>query len=189
MKNATIKTLCEGAIAITLAYVLSFFKIKLWFQGGSVDLVMIPLLVFAFRNRLGASWGFIAGLGFGAIKYFLAGGTAFTWESMLLDYVLAYGIIGAAGLFHGKNRIISGTLCACFSRFFIHWLSGVTIYAEYMEDTYFGMNMTSPAVYSALYNGSFMLPNTVLAVAVMLILAKNRTTAKLFSEKVEEIQK
>ena len=41
----------------------------------------------------------------------------------------------------------------------------------YMEDI-FGLPMTNTWVYSLLYNGSYMLPNTILAVVLCLILEK-----------------
>ena len=63
-------------------------------------------------------------------------------------------------------------LIGCIGRFIIHFISGITIYAEYMEDI-FGLTMTNTWVYSALYNGSYMLPNTILAVVVCLILGKS----------------
>ena len=39
-----------------------------------------------------------------------------------------------------------------------------------MEDI-FGLHMTNVWVYSLLYNGSYMLPNTILAVAAVALLA------------------
>ncbi len=60
-------------------------------------------------------------------------------------------------------------LIGCICRFIIHFISGITIYAEYMEDI-FGLPMTNVWVYSALYNGSYMLPNTIIAVIVCVLL-------------------
>ena len=63
-------------------------------------------------------------------------------------------------------------LIGCFGRFVIHFISGVTIYAMYMEDI-FGLPMTNVWVYSALYNGSYMLPNTILAAVVCFVLGRS----------------
>ena len=68
-------TLVEGALCIAIAYALSFIKFKIWPEGGSIDIVMVPLLIYAWRR--GAGWGIIAGLIFGTIKCFFAGG--FAW--------------------------------------------------------------------------------------------------------------
>ena len=61
-------------------------------------------------------------------------------------------------------------LIGCFGRFVIHFISGITIYAEDVTDL-FGLHITNPWVYSVLYNGSYMLPNTILAVAVIALLS------------------
>jgi len=177
MKNKRVLILCEAALMVAASYALSFAKIPTGLAfggfGGSIDFVMIPLLVLAVRH--GAFWGLAAGLCFGTLKFFGAGGVAVNWQSMLLDYSLAYMAVGAAGFFGkklGVKYITITALIGCLARFGIHYLSGVTIYAEYMPPEFFGMSMTSPAFYSLLYNGSYMLPNTVIAVVCMALLAK-----------------
>ncbi len=175
MKNKNLRKLAEGAVLTALALVLSYIKIPIGLGfggfGGSVDLVMIPLIIFAIRRGWG--WGLGAGLVFGTLKFFFAGGVAVNWESMLLDYSLAYMFVGFAGLWpSGRFRLAGGALLGCFARFLIHFLSGITIYAEYMPESFMEMTMVSPFVYSVLYNGTYMLPNTVLAVAICALLKK-----------------
>ena len=168
-------TICEGAICVAAALALSYLKIPMGIAfggfGGSIDLVMIPLIIYAVRR--GLSWGIGAGLVFGTLKYFLAGGVAANWQSMLFDYSLAYAAVGLAGLFKNRPRgLVPGAICGCVARFIIHYISGVTIYAQYMPEEFMGMNMTASAVYSLLYNGTYMLPNTVIAVVVCAILTR-----------------
>jgi thiamine transporter len=80
--------------------------------------------------------------------------------------------VGFAGLLaRREGRLWLAALVGCIGRFVIHFISGITIYAMYMEDI-FGLPMTNTWVYSLLYNGSYMLPNTVLAVVLCLILEK-----------------
>ncbi len=172
MKNKKLRALVECAIFVAMAYGLSFFKIPIGLSfggfGGSIDLVMIPLIVAGCRWGLGG--GLATGLVFGTMKYFFAGGTALNWQSMLLDYSVAYMFVGFSGLLKRKPDYMGlAALIGCIGRFIIHFISGITIYAEYMEDI-FGLTMTNTWVYSALYNGSYMLPNTVLAVIVCAIL-------------------
>ena len=97
-------TICEGAICVAVALALSYIKIPMGVAfggfGGSIDLVMIPIIIYAVRR--GLSWGIGAGLVFGTLKYFLAGGVAASWQSMLLDYSLAYAAVGFAGLFNSR---------------------------------------------------------------------------------------
>lgn len=169
--NQTTRMLCEGAVSIALAYALSYLKIDLWFQGGSIDAVMIPLIIFAVR--WGAGWGVAAGLVFGTMKYFLGlSSWALDWVSIIFDYSVAYAVVGLAGLLKRKASLLpAAAAIGCAARFVIHYLSGVTVYAKWMPEEFMGMTMTSPFIYSALYNGGYMLPNTILAVAACFALA------------------
>ena len=175
MKNQKVRIICEGAICIAVALVLSYLKIPIgggfggW--GGSVDLVMLPLIVFAVHR--GDGWGIGAGLVFGTLKFFLAGGVAVNWQSMLLDYVAAYAFVGFAGLMKGKRGALPlGALLGCICRFIIHFLSGITIYAILIPTEILGLVTGSAAIYSLLYNATYMLPNTILAVVLCALLQK-----------------
>lgn len=168
-------TLCEGAVSIAASLALSYLKIPIGLVfggfGGSVDLVMLPLIVFAARR--GGVWGVTAGFLFGTLKFYLAGGVAVNWQSMLLDYSLAYAAVGIGGFLSGTKRpLLSGAALGSLCRFGIHYLSGVTIYAQYMPDMFMERTMTSPSVYSLLYNGSYMLPNAILALVLCAFLEK-----------------
>ena len=172
--HGKMRCLTECAIFAALALALSYLKIPIGLSfggfGGSIDLVMIPLIIAGFRWGLG--WGLGTGLVFGTLKFFFAGGTAVNWQSMLLDYSVAYMFVGFAGLLmRREGKLWLAALIGCFARFVIHFISGITIYAMYMEDI-FGLTMTNTWVYSLLYNGSYMLPNTVLAVLLCLFLEK-----------------
>lgn len=180
MKNKNLRCLTEGAVLVALSLALSYLKIPIGLAfggfGGSIDLVMIPLIVFAVHRGLG--WGLLAGLVFGTLKYFFANGAAINWESMLLDYSVAYMFVGFAGFMRGAfakgkgGALALGALLGCVCRFVIHFLSGVTIYAEYFEDSFMGVSGLTPATYSVLYNGTYMLPNTVLAIILCALLQK-----------------
>ena len=114
---------------VALSLALSYVKIELGANGGSIDFVMIPLIFCAMRWGLG--WGLGAGLVFGTLKFFIAGGVAVNWQSMLLDYSLAYMFVGFAGLFHNKgNMAWLAALVGCLARFLVHFVSGLTIYAS-----------------------------------------------------------
>ena len=181
MTSKQLRTLCEGAILVAAAMALSYLKIPIGLSfggwGGSIDFVMVPLILFAVLR--GTGWGLGAGLLFGTLKFFFAGGIAVNWQSMLLDYSLAYCCVGFAGLCRRKGTAASpffgelplGALVGCLGRFIIHFISGVTIYAEYIEPI-FGRDIQNVWLYSLLYNGSYMLPNTVIAILVCLLLKK-----------------
>lgn len=173
-KNKQLRALCESAVFTALALALSYLKIPTGLAfggfGGSIDLVMIPLILCAIRWGFG--WGLGSGLVFGTLKFFFAGGSAISWESMLLDYSLAYMMVGLAGVLKNRSSIAwLAALIGCLGRFAIHFFSGVTIYAEYVSPI-FGWDGSSSVIYSVLYNGSYMLPNTVLAVLAVALLQK-----------------
>jgi thiamine transporter len=132
----------------------------------------VPLIISALRRGLG--WGLGAGLVFGTLEFFFAGGEAVNWQSMLLDYSLAYMAVGFAGLAAGSGNkgYYWGPFVGCAARFIVHFISGVTIYAQYMPENFMGLTMTSPTIYSILFNATYMLPNTVIAVAVCILLMK-----------------
>ena len=96
--HSTTRRLTEGGICIALALVLSYLKIPIGLSfggfGGSITLVMVPLILFAVRY--GAPWGILAGVAFGTLKYFFAEGFAMSWVSIIFDYSVAYGAVGQA---------------------------------------------------------------------------------------------
>lgn len=140
---------------VALAQILSYLKFYELPQGGSVTLGMLPVLFFAVR------WGLKKGLGcafvFGLLQLLMDGGFALNWQSVLGDYLIAFGVLGLAGLFaRRKYGIFFGTIVGSVARFLVHWVVGATVWREYMPDEFFGMTMTTPWFYSALYNGSYM---------------------------------
>ncbi len=178
MKNKQLRCITEGAVLVALSLALSYLKIPIGLAfggfGGSIDLVMIPLIVFAVHRGLG--WGLLAGLLFGTIKYFIGTHADISWISIIFDYSVAYMFVGFAGVMRrpfSKGRgwaLPVGALIGCIFRFIIHYISGVTVYAQWMPEEFMNMKMTSPAVYSLLYNGTYMLPNTILAVVLCILL-------------------
>ncbi len=136
--HSSTRRLTEGGICIALALVLSYLKIPIGLSfggfGGSITLVMVPLILFAVRY--GAPWGILAGVAFGTLKYFFAEGFAVSWVSIIFDYSVAYGAVGLAGLFRVKDNDYSklplAAFVGCLGRFVIHFISGVTVYAQYM---------------------------------------------------------
>lgn len=171
MKNKRLQMLCEGAIMLALAVVLSLLTLFRLPNGGSVDLAMIPVFFFALRWGLG--WGLIEGFLFGLIQVLTEGAIAWGWQSLLLDFLVAFTPLGLAGLFRGKGKgIFAGITLGCFVRFIVHYISGVTIYAINEPTEIFGMTLLSPWTYSLVYNGSYMLIDTVLCLVVFALLYK-----------------
>ncbi|NLL39753.1 MAG: proton-coupled thiamine transporter YuaJ [Clostridiales bacterium] len=162
-------TLCYAAVSVAMSFVLSFVEIPVGFQGGSINFVMIPLIVFAVY-RGGLIWGLGAGAVFGTLKL-LTGSSAVTWASILLDYTFAYAAVGLAGIFKGrKYGGILGALTGCVARFAVHFISGITIYAINAPSEVLGITTSSVLLFSFLYNIAYMGPNTVAAVVLSPVL-------------------
>ena len=164
MKN-NLRRLCEGAIMVAIAQILSY--IKLWEMpwGGSIVLAMVPIILFSVRWGLGS--GLLAGFVFGVLQFMFDGGFAIGWQSIIGDYLLAFTVLGLAGLMKGKKLgVFWGTLIGGVARFLVHYVVGATIWAAYMPDTFFGMTMTSPWIYSLLYNLAYMGPNIIITLVI-----------------------
>lgn len=166
-----VRTLCEGAIMVALAQALSYLKFMQLPNGGSLTPAIFPIVFFALRWGLGQ--GLLAGFAFGLLQLIFDGAYAWGWQSMIGDYILAFSVLGVAGLFHKqKYGFFTGTVAGCAARFLVAYLVGATVWAEYMPERFFGMTMTTPWFYSALYNGSYMLIDMILCLAVGALLWK-----------------
>lgn len=137
---------------------------------------MIPILLLSLRR--GAAWGIPAGLILGIIDCAMDGGFGWGIWSVLLDYLLAYAAVGTCGFFYKMRKAgpVVGTLVGCLLRFVVHFISGVTIYKIAVPTDVYGLTFSpdglGPVIYSLVYNGGYMLFNTVIAVIVIFILQK-----------------
>lgn len=110
---------------------------------------------------------------------------------VFLDYIAAYSVLFVAGFFRNmKSRTLSlviGTAVAMLCCYVFHTLSGAIFYGEWAEwfftDTEFASLSISktimenggaalPWIYSAVYNGCYMLPDTVIAVVCAAIVSR-----------------
>ncbi len=174
MKRTTrknLRALIEGAIFLALAQVLGYLKLFELPQGGSITLSMLP--IFFYCARWGFGPGIITSAAFSVLQLLLDGAYAWSWQSIIGDYLLAFTVLGLAGLFHRqKHGFYTGAIVGSAARFLCHYVTGATVWAEYMPDEFFGLTMHSPWFYSALYNGSFMLVDLALCLIVAALLWK-----------------
>lgn len=160
--------LCEGALLVAAAQILSMFKLWEMPWGGSVVLSMVPIVLFATRWGLGS--GLLAGFAFGILQFVFDGGFALGWQSIIGDYLLAFTVLGLAGLIRG--HVLLGTLIGGIARFLVHFVVGATIWAEYMPEHFLGIAMDNPWFYSLLYNLVYMIPNILITFLIFILLAK-----------------
>jgi thiamine transporter len=132
---------------------------------------MLP--IFLYCARWGFGPGLLASFAFSVLQLVFDGAYAYSWQSMIGDYILAFSLLGVAGLFHKqKYGFFYGTIAGCVLRFLSHYVTGATVWAEYMPDKFFGLTMTTPWFYSLLYNGSYMLIDMLLTLIVGILLWK-----------------
>ena len=186
MKNT--KVLVEGAIMVALATVLSFIRIVKLPWGGSITLLaMLPITLFSIRR--GVKAGMVVSILFSLIQFFqgiLDG--VFGWgltpgmliACILLDYLLAYSVLGIAGIFKKKGLPgwIGGTALALFLRFLMHFLSGVIIWKS-VGALWGNFTTENFYVYSLLYNGAYMLPELIFTCAASVALLSVPQTRRL----------
>ena len=192
-KNSNTYKLTVCAIMVALGAVLSLIKVLKMPFGGSVTLLsMLPCAMVSVM--LGLKWGLAASfvesviqlafgitmdgvLGWGLTPACLVG-------TILLDYIVAYTVIGLAGAFRSKGYagICLGTGLAVFLRFVSHLISGAIIFANFEEFVAFGASWVGhPWLYSLCYNGAYMLPVLIFTVVAAVILFKLPQIKKLMA--------
>ena len=166
-----LRALCEGAVLVALAQVLGYIKLFSLPNGGSITLNMLPIFLYCARWGFGS--GIMASFVLSLLQLLLDGAFAWGWQSILGDYIIAYTVLGIAGLFHKQyGGFFTGAAVGALARFIAAWVVGAVVWGEYMPDSFFGMTMTSPWLYSALYNGSYLLINLALCLVVGALLWK-----------------
>lgn len=184
MKNTSnTKVLVEGAMLIALATILSYIKFYEMPFGGSITLEMLPLVIMGLRN--GTKWGCFTGFVHGLLQMIIGFSNVMQCATLLaqigcilLDYLLAFSVLGLAPLFAGlfkKNKrvgFIVGSVIVGFLRFVCSFLSGWLLWGSYAPK---GM---SAVHYSFVYNASYMIPDTLILAVIVGILAYS--TPKLF---------
>lgn len=146
---------------VALAAVLGLIEVFKMPQGGSVTAAsMFPIILLAFR--WGPGVGVLAGAVYGLIRLYPSPYVVHPVQ-FLLDYPLAFAVLGLAGFFP-RNPYVGVTL-AVAGRFMSHLLSGVAFFSSFAG----GQNVW---VYSAVYNGSYLGVELVLTVVVAAIVTR-----------------
>ena len=176
-EKSKISVLAQCAIMIALATVLSKIEIPIWIHGGSITAAsMAPIILISYK--FGTRWGIYTALTYSLFQMFLGFSNVLYCKTItaqilciLLDYILAFTFLGAAqkiGSFAKKKsaKILLGTASVCFIRFICSFISGIILWSEYAP--------AEQAVwyYSLVYNGGYMLPESIITVIVLLALSR-----------------
>lgn len=175
--NSKTHKLVEGALMVALATLLSFITIYQLPQGGGITAFsMLPIILMSFKN--GPKWGAFTGFAYALIQLILGFQNVVYCPTLLsqiacilLDYIIPYTLLGTACLFakaipNQMGGIAFGTAVVCLIRFLCSFLSGVLIWAGYAPEG------TPAWLYSLVYNGSYMLPETVITVVGALLVCR-----------------
>ena len=168
---------------IALATALSF--IKLWTNpwGGSVTLLsMLPIVLISVMFKV--PWGLFSAFVYALVQIGvdIAGMMAWGMDArmwigaIVFDYLLAYTVIGLSGIFAKKGTfgILAGIALSLLLRFSSHFVSGYIFFDVWMPESF-----TNTAIYSIVYNGTYMLPELLLTLVGAFLLYKTNTIKRL----------
>lgn len=187
MQNTKTLKLVEGAIMVALAVVLSYIKFKFLPYGGSITLVsMLPIMVYSIRH--GLSWGMLVSVVYALVQMFIDLGEVSSWGlsaamfvgCLAFDYIIAFSVLGLAGMFRNKGAggAVCGMIIAMLLRYISHIVSGVVIFKS-AGAIWEGLNIENSLLYSMAYNATYMLPEIVFSIIVVVILFSVPQTKKL----------
>lgn len=173
-KKMSTKQLVFSAMAIALATVTSMIKLFEMPMGGSVTLFsMLFIVLIGYWYGLGG--GLTVAIAYGVLQLLLDP-YILSFPQMLVDYILAFGALGLAGIFHNsKHGLIKGYIVAVLGRYFFSFLSGWIFFGMYAPD-----NFPNAVVYSLAYNGSYLGAEALITLIVIAIppVAKALQTVK-----------
>jgi len=193
------------AVAIVLELLSKMFIPELPF-GGQITLVsMLPVVLISYRH--GVKWGLVAGLTYAFLEMALGAKTvaaAFqpgyfgdgvmllnAFIMCLLDYIVAFTMLGLGGAFRNKiskpgTALLAGSAVALGARYLSHIASGYILFSGWAEWFFtqdgfpvWGSTLVSSLspsalglVYSIVYNGFYMIPEMILTMVVSVLLAR-----------------
>lgn len=161
-KKTDVRALTVSALMIALAMVLSAIRIFTMPQGGTVTLFgLLPIVICAYL--LGTRRGVMAGVCVGLITLIFDPYVIHPVQ-LLVDYPLAFGSMGLAGLFRErKNGLVIGYIFGILCRYLCAVVSGVVFFGEYAPE---GFNALT---WSLWYNITYIAAEGILTVIILSI--------------------
>ena len=203
------KRLTESAMLLAIAIVLELLS-KMFIPeqpfGGQLTVVsMLPVVLISYRH--GVRWGLVSAFTYALMEMVIGAATIsaaflpgyFGDGTMivnaiimcLLDYIVAYTMLGLGGIFRNKiqkpgTALMAGSLVALGARYLTHVLSGYILFSGWAEWFFtqdgfpaWGAGLVeslSPTalgfVYSLVYNGMYMIPEMILTAAACIIVGR-----------------
>ena len=173
------KQLTFSAMAMALGIVTSEFLPTLSLPAGGSITLFSMLFITIIGYWYGFGPGIATALAYGLLQFVLDP-KFISPVQILLDYILAFGALGLSGLFHEKkDGLILGYLAGAFGRYFFAWLAGVTVWKAYTPEG------TSAALYSLIYQGTYLIPEIIITVILLLIPAIKKGLTKIKQQATE----
>lgn len=209
------KRLVESALMIALSTILSFIILfRLPFGGSITACCMLPVILVSYRY--GVKWGFATAFAFRLIQgiqgiaegtfsaaalgvengvfnggFFSGSPLLAAFGIFLLDYIIAFTVLGIGGIFRDKIKnkplaLVCGILLAGLLRYVAHVISGAIFFGIWGEwfftqEGFFAWGQTLVdmfpgktlyVLYSLIYNLFFLLPEVGLTALVGFLIAK-----------------
>lgn len=174
-KGFDTKSIAYAAVCIAMSFALSYIRLFPMPQGGSVTLAsLLPLMLYSYM--FGIRKGVFAGVIYGILQAIQD-----PWllhpAQFLLDYPIAFSVIGLTGMFRNVKKIgripqlsfaLGGIVAGCL-RFVSHVFSGVFAFSEYAYDS--AGNPMNAWVYSLGYNSFVFIDIAIVIVVGALVLS------------------
>ena len=210
MENKT-KKMVTSAMLIAIGIVLSLFTpFHLPFGGGITLASCLPIILisFIYGVKSGLFTAFIFSImqiviGMNTVSaFFLPGDSQMVlWRAIsvcLLDYIIAFTVLGFGGIFKDKMKnksvaLICSTVFAMSLRYITHIISGAIFFGAWAEwfftqdgfykigetilNTFSGTSLS--LVYSVFYNGLYMIPEIIITAIVAPIVYKFLSASKI----------
>ena len=206
-KNNKTRRLVESALLLAIAIVLELVSkligLELPFGGAITFASMFPVVLIAYRY--GTKWGLLCGFTYSLLEmllgaktvaaFFLPGDSQMVvWQALcvcLLDYIVAFTVLGFGGIFRNKIKnpsaaLALGAFVGLSLRYIVHIISGAIFFGAWAEwfftqegfysigakimETFSGAELS--IAYSVFYNGLYMIPEIIITTIVAAILGK-----------------
>ncbi|WP_430601845.1 thiamine transporter [Enterococcus sp. DIV0724b] len=192
-RTSELRVWIEGTIVAAIAMVLSFIPTNVG-SSFSISLGMIPITLYALRR--GTKAGFFSAFIWGLLHFPLAQVYYLMPAQVIIEYILAFGFAGFAGMYSSKLKqsirekeymksgriIIYASFLGTLMRYFWHFIAGVLFWGSF---ALWGMN---PWLFSFVMNGLSGLATAIVTSVVLMLLLKINPTLFLSENRVQMSQ-
>ena len=185
-KGFSTRSITFAAVCIAMSFALSYLKVVEMPQGGSITIAsLLPLMVYSYM--FGTKKGVFAGFIYGILQAFQDTYILHPAQ-FLLDYPIAFGAIGLAGMFANNKalkypqlRFALGAVVAGLGRFLMHFVSGIFAFGYFAD-------IQPVWLYSLVYQAGYVLPDIAIAIAVGVLVFSSKTFVRAMERSAENLR-